>query len=696
MKILSFLLLILLIFNIKPNSSGITGPGLLKNERGFISLSDTISTDTYICDDTVLVTEDIVVLPGARLSICPGTTMLFTGPYMLKVEGSLYAAGSPGDSIVFTAENKTEGWKNIVICEDDADSTILKYCRVEYGKANAETGSCCGGGLAIWYNDKVLVSHCMIAHCWAFGRGGGIFIGEAQIRVEYCEFHHNISDEKGGGMAFNHCYPEISDNKVHHNFATVRGGGLYCIDSAPRLGNNIFYSNTAGTYGGGICLEGEFMGLHTIFQQNLIYNNQAQQGGGIYFNDALPVFFVNTICNNQATDGGGIKMEDGSPVVWVNGCILWGNTGEQISLVAAWPRFNQCDIQGGWAGVGEGNIDADPEFIHPSTVTGPVESDAGLDWSILAGSPCYNTGVPDSSGSFVPDLDFAGNPRVYDGRMDIGAYEAYFNQVAVDARVCEADPVSFIVFPSGSGPFSYQWLHDDEPLPDSDSNSLVLDVTGLQDEGYYQSLVSCPEGDFHSEKVLLEIDPDVPKITRQPQGGLVHPGDSYTLSVSALPARNFQWYKNDTLLEGDTDSTLIVHDFSVEKQGRYKCLVENACGGVFSIEAILLIDEMLIKENETNCVTAYPNPAGNQLTVSLMLPAGSGSINSKQFNEGNNHPNFNVMITDLCGRKLMEYENVIAFPYRSDISSLAPGMYILHLMDKKGIKTSLKFQKCGK
>jgi len=61
----------------------------------------------------------------------------------------------------------------------------------------------------------------------------------------------------------------------------------------------------------------------------------------------------------------------------------------------------------------EGNIDEDPLFAgtgdHP--------------FMLQDLSPCVNAGIPDTAGLNLPEFDLAGNPRVYGGRIDMGAYE---------------------------------------------------------------------------------------------------------------------------------------------------------------------------------------------------------------------------------------------------------------------------------
>src|SRR5690606_38607828 len=69
------------------------------------------------------------------------------------------------------------------------------------------------------------------------------------------------------------------------------------------------------------------------------------------------------------------------------------------------------DIQGGWVGPGDGNIDADPLWLDP----------AAGDFRLGAASPCINAG----DNSAVPagiTTDLAGLPR-FVGIVDMGAYE---------------------------------------------------------------------------------------------------------------------------------------------------------------------------------------------------------------------------------------------------------------------------------
>ena len=85
--------------------------------------------------------------------------------------------------------------------------------------------------------------------------------------------------------------------------------------------------------------------------------------------------------------------------------------GDQFNDSAA--VVNYCNIQGGYSGVG--NIDVDPLF---------VAAPSG-DYHLDRNSPCINSGDP----LFVPDsgeADWDGQPRMFCGVIDMGADEQQF------------------------------------------------------------------------------------------------------------------------------------------------------------------------------------------------------------------------------------------------------------------------------
>jgi hypothetical protein len=73
----------------------------------------------------------------------------------------------------------------------------------------------------------------------------------------------------------------------------------------------------------------------------------------------------------------------------------------------------------------DGNIGADPQF----TGTGDFP------YYLSSTSPCIDAGTPDTTGLHLPCLDAAGNPRIYGGRIDMGALEWQGYSVDPDTNV---------------------------------------------------------------------------------------------------------------------------------------------------------------------------------------------------------------------------------------------------------------------
>jgi hypothetical protein len=59
------------------------------------------------------------------------------------------------------------------------------------------------------------------------------------------------------------------------------------------------------------------------------------------------------------------------------------------------------------------NMDSPPRFADP---------DHG-NFQLLPGSPSVNKGTPDTTGLFLPSKDLEGGERIFEDRVDMGAYE---------------------------------------------------------------------------------------------------------------------------------------------------------------------------------------------------------------------------------------------------------------------------------
>jgi len=232
----------------------------------------------------------------------------------------------------------------------------------------------------------------------------------SDITLNGCLFEGNTVAMGGGGAQF------VTDTLVTAtactfigNGANVRGGGVVVgAGGQASFTNTLFVENDGGGLGGGLSVA-SFGGLDTL------------------------VTIVNsTFSQNQAMTGGAIAAEAGS-LATVTNSILWGDGApEEIAIVDdGMALVSYSDVQGGWAGMG--NHDVDPMFADPSAsdyrIREPEITDGG-----------DNCAVPDGV-----DTDLDRNPRFVDypgalnvgvpgceggdGIVDMGAYE----------RQCPAD-----------------------------------------------------------------------------------------------------------------------------------------------------------------------------------------------------------------------------------------------------------------
>ncbi len=82
----------------------------------------------------------------------------------------------------------------------------------------------------------------------------------------------------------------------------------------------------------------------------------------------------------------------------------------------------------------DGNMSEDPKFLlssdHP--------------FALASGSPCINIGHPDTSGLLLPGFDLAGNPRIWNERIDIGAYE--WNNIGIRGNLAINNDILEVIF----------------------------------------------------------------------------------------------------------------------------------------------------------------------------------------------------------------------------------------------------------
>ena len=286
-----------------------------------------------------------------------------------------------------------------------------------------------GGGVLCDYYSRPTFRNCVITGNDALGAGGVLCGTNAQMMLIECTITGNSAAGYGGGVTARNC--TLIGCTIAGNTAGDGGGGIRCRLSDVTLINCVIKDNMVETAGGGVyCNESD-----ATFVNCAITGNVADHGAGVYSADVPSPTFVNcTIARNTAETGGGMACAWGSTPALEN-CILWSDLPSEIHVYMGTPTLTYCDVQGGWSGAGNTNVD--PVFVAP----------LHGDYRLSPGSPCIDSGnndavpadlfnIDDDGDTAEPTpFDLAGHVRLFDDLntpdsglgtppvVDRGAYE---------------------------------------------------------------------------------------------------------------------------------------------------------------------------------------------------------------------------------------------------------------------------------
>ena len=251
-------------------------------------------------------------------------------------------------------------------------------------------------------------------------------------------------NDKGGALIINNGSPLIINTVFRENYA-FSGGAVAVLgnSSAPGFGNVVFLANESRDDGGAV-----YSNAYPEFYNSLWYGNTAGRwGGAVYGQTANRIKVVNSISRNSASQLSGDDIRNASVTA-------------SIYLNAA----------------GTGNFDIDPGF---------VDAEEG-DFRVGPYAPVLDKGVE------VPEwleTDFAGQPRILNGKTDIGIYEGYLNTVVPES------PADGEAAAPEDGLLTLKWKWYDSKPGDVSNYTLLYSLNG----GEYEEVT-----DIAGEEYVLE------------------------------------------------------------------------------------------------------------------------------------------------------------------------------------------------
>jgi parallel beta-helix repeat protein/predicted outer membrane repeat protein len=299
-----------------------------------------------------------------------------------------------------------------------------------------------GGGM---YNEQSspVLQNCTFSANNAAEEGGGILNKDASSpNLSACLFIENTAGNEsasgyGAGMLNqDNCSPMLSNCDFIDNQSTEDGGGMFDYDnSAPQLSNCLFSGNSALLDGGAV------FGTFTTGQASAIFTdctfagNTAEFGGGFYNYDSSPTFINCLIDGDGADDGSAVYSYQSSTVTMTNCtvdgsivCVSFSTVEINNTILTGYlssdgGQVSYSDIDGDYYANGIDGGDASASQYHNLIGVDPMFTGVGpAPYSLVAGSPCIGAGdAADVPAGVTADL--AGNPRLTNGNVDLGAYE---------------------------------------------------------------------------------------------------------------------------------------------------------------------------------------------------------------------------------------------------------------------------------
>lgn len=424
-------------------NTGLTPTGDTSFTAIFMPLANISIIPPVIAVDTTLAAaaspwygfEDITVLPGARLSVEAGASLLLSDGVCIDVQGGLRLDGSSGQRISIRPDPSPSarrsyfgqsGYWGSITADAPTDSLVVRYADLRGGSFGRDRER--HFSTISTYDSPLRVEHSTISEGKAplIARGGSAYIGHSEFHtfvscngfislydmdapiIEHCVFRGNRAVNTDGIDIKGVTNGIVRHNEVYGFLGSNCDGidlGIYSLNNL--LEHNIIHDCSDK----GISIGSQ---SNALIRRNVVYDCDL----GVAVKDSFAVAQIdqNTFYGNrQAVACYEKSALRGGGKAFVKNTILSTSTESSIFFDGKSQILVSYSLSDREPLPGTGNLLADPALVHPSTGN----------FELAPGSPCMDAGDPFS-------------PNDPDGsRADMGAYYTYTGSYGLTLHVNE-------------------------------------------------------------------------------------------------------------------------------------------------------------------------------------------------------------------------------------------------------------------
>ncbi len=555
-----------------------------------------------------------------------------------KIEAAL-DAGAPAD-YQSTTNTNTNG-----ISINDRNKPTVHHVTVK----NCKIHDCSAGGFGATYADYLIIENNEI-----YNNSWYTMWATSGISVIYL-----IGTDAGANIV-------IRGNKVYNNYTSVKWISIRKYSD----GNGIIIDvqHPEGTYPGytgKILVENNLVydnggrGLYIMSSQNALFRNNTSywnskktfsNGGEMVVYDSKDVTFVNNIgwANPAYSNMNFAIRDDGnwgtnSNITWKNNIAFNGTAGQPSTY------FNKTTT----TSVDSSNkLGVDPLLINPTIIT------ANANFALQSSSPAINAGT---SGLGLSTFDLNYGPRVQAGAVDIGAYESgyappepgdglsgeYFNNISLRGTPAVTRVDSTVNFDWGSRSYSTS----------QSTNNFSARWSGTVLPSYSEYYTFEVESDNGVRLWVNNVEIISKWMNHKKEGTTKYTG-TINLQAGTKYSIRMEYFEN-------TGSAVIKLRWSSSSQS-YEVVPRSQ---LFSTPATTEITVTSHPDNN-EAIYVYPNP-------------NAGKFLMKFANEGP----ANIIISNWCGKAIMNLRRSGNVEEAIDISNYSRGLYFIRIQTSSGIKT---------